>query len=243
MSRSKTPNSLKTRLHDALHERGLSQATLAAILDVPRSSISNWLKSESIPTRHLIRLATELNISIDWLVTGDGPEKLFGPQYIGQKEKIFIESLRSLGNKFTDNYLQLLHSAVEPAYGPSPYETAGLSRFMDDTRVAWAVIGHDGRIMNASAALFELLEVDISNPKDLICTSAFHWIAEDYLGEAVAHFTRFLEGSRHNLEQPAVIKCQALTHFREPTELLTVYYTYEIHDDDRTKNQIHLIII
>lgn len=232
----------KERFNKALSDRGISQASLAAILDVPRSSISNWIKNESIPTDHLVRIALELNISIDWLINGEGPERLLGPQYIAASEKAFIESLRMLGKEITQTYLDLIHQTIAPAYGETPYESIGLARFVDETHIAWGIVGYDGRIELASHGLYELLKLSPEHPGSLIGTPVFQWISEEYMGSAVKEFTRFLEGKDlpHN---PKPFRCRLNLADKTQSEEKAMYYSYEIHPENPQSNKIHVIII
>jgi len=50
---------------------------LAEFLDVPRSTIASWKNRKSIPVRYLAEFAS-VNISIDWLLSGKGPDEKTG---------------------------------------------------------------------------------------------------------------------------------------------------------------------
>lgn len=62
-----------TRLKVALQAREIGKHyALAVELGVHESAISRWQKGRSISVPHLIALCQTLDISIDWLLTGQG---------------------------------------------------------------------------------------------------------------------------------------------------------------------------
>lgn len=60
-------DTLGSRLREARQDVGLSQAQLAAAVDVPQQSISKWERGQDPSTKALVRLADALGVSIDWL--------------------------------------------------------------------------------------------------------------------------------------------------------------------------------
>ena len=42
-------------------------------MGVDESTVSRWLRGANITTQKLVRICDELNISIDWVLTGRGP--------------------------------------------------------------------------------------------------------------------------------------------------------------------------
>lgn len=76
--------SLKTlgeRLRHLRKSRTLTQAVVADAVGMARPSLSNIERGEDVPGRDtLAALATYYEVSLDWLVTGDGrPDRMSGP--------------------------------------------------------------------------------------------------------------------------------------------------------------------
>jgi len=69
-------------------EMGWSQATMASILDLTKTGISNIENRRAYPTLHTLeKLSVQTEINIDWILTGRGPK------YWADQEKIDIENL------------------------------------------------------------------------------------------------------------------------------------------------------
>jgi len=60
------------RLKEAMDLRGLNETELGALIGVKQSSISDMLRRDG-PSKHVVALARELDVSPDWLAYGLGP--------------------------------------------------------------------------------------------------------------------------------------------------------------------------
>lgn len=69
---------LNERLKHAMTEANVSSADLARACGVSTASVSDWLsgESKSIKAANLLKAAKFLNVSPDWLATGQGPMRL-----------------------------------------------------------------------------------------------------------------------------------------------------------------------
>ncbi|MDF0479891.1 helix-turn-helix transcriptional regulator [Vagococcus sp. PNs007] len=68
------------RIFELRKEKGLSQKSLAEMLNISRQSISKWERDETIPDlKHLIQLTTLFNVSLDSLITTTNSEKTSQP--------------------------------------------------------------------------------------------------------------------------------------------------------------------
>jgi transcriptional regulator with XRE-family HTH domain len=65
---------MATRIRVARQRTGMTQRELAARMHVTRNAVANWeLNARPNPSlSHLVRLATTLSISLEWLATGRG---------------------------------------------------------------------------------------------------------------------------------------------------------------------------
>lgn len=67
---------LNEKIYLCRKKAGLSQDALAERLGVSRQAISKWETGESVPdTGKLLPLANALGVSLDWLLSEDGPEE------------------------------------------------------------------------------------------------------------------------------------------------------------------------
>ena len=65
--------SISSRLRLVVEQSGLSITDVAAKCEIPYSSLQNYLRGEREPRSDaLVAICTHLNISADWLLTGQG---------------------------------------------------------------------------------------------------------------------------------------------------------------------------
>ena len=71
---------LNEKIYYCRRKAGLSQDALAEAVGVSRQAISKWELGDAVPeTAKLPALAAALGVSIDWLLSEDGPEEDAGP--------------------------------------------------------------------------------------------------------------------------------------------------------------------
>lgn len=95
------------RLAEARENVGISQTALAERMHIERSSVSHWERSVTFPsTENLASLSRILNVSIDWLLTGDGAMAM-NPKQVKDNESTY-----ELSNKkeLTQQEIELLES-------------------------------------------------------------------------------------------------------------------------------------
>lgn len=83
-----------------------SDSELGTALGVPPQTISSWKSRDSVPYAKCVEVAEERNISLDWLLTGDGPMRRGEPEtrvqeapaayVISPHERAILELFRSL---------------------------------------------------------------------------------------------------------------------------------------------------
>lgn len=62
---------VRARIRQARDEQGLTQANLADLMDVSKSTVEKWENSHLPPYRKIPRLAKVLNKTEDWILYGD----------------------------------------------------------------------------------------------------------------------------------------------------------------------------
>lgn len=100
--------SASKRLRAVLDLRGLSIKDAAELCEIPYRTLQNYLLDERDPNaKSLVAIGTKLGISIDWLLTGDGPmqrgEEVSTPTQqasisseISPREQAILELFRAL---------------------------------------------------------------------------------------------------------------------------------------------------
>jgi transcriptional regulator with XRE-family HTH domain len=66
-------SSIAKRIIEARKLRGLSQELLAERMNISRGACGHWERGKALPsTEHLTKLASILNVRLDWLANGHG---------------------------------------------------------------------------------------------------------------------------------------------------------------------------
>jgi len=94
---------MRGRLADLLRMKRLSQASLASDLGVSQANVSRWLKGSIPESKSTMALAKRLEVSMEWLLFGVGPEPLPVDAFIIELRKYRIPRLDWIINRATTN--------------------------------------------------------------------------------------------------------------------------------------------
>ena len=96
--------SIAARLRSVIDDRGMSIKEASEVVGIPYRTLQNYLLGEREPNaKAMAAIRTHLGISLDWLLTGEGPMLLggavesAGAQAVNQQEEAILELFRSLG--------------------------------------------------------------------------------------------------------------------------------------------------
>lgn len=96
--------SISARLRSVIDDRGMSIKEASEVVGIPYRTLQNYLLGEREPNaKAMAAIRTHLGISLDWLLTGEGPMLLggaaesAGAQAVNQQEEAILELFRSLG--------------------------------------------------------------------------------------------------------------------------------------------------
>jgi transcriptional regulator with XRE-family HTH domain len=118
---------LADRLRELLDHRGLNQTHAAERAGIPLATLNKWIhqgdKAANPSAENLVALKEALNVSIDWLLTGEGLREPF-PLFVNDVLKRLTQWLASsLGSGALDpNRIDIVRpegDAFLPEYGPN----------------------------------------------------------------------------------------------------------------------------
>jgi transcriptional regulator with XRE-family HTH domain len=117
---------LSERLGLVLKQRGLSQSEAARRTGIPLTTLNKWMdRSAQAPNPradNLLALRKVLDVSIDWLLTGQGAREVFPTAAAEILERLFSWLRASLGSKALDpgriDITRPQGDAFAPEYGP-----------------------------------------------------------------------------------------------------------------------------
>jgi transcriptional regulator with XRE-family HTH domain len=118
---------LADRLRELLEQRGLNQTHAAERAGIPLPTLNKWIhqgdKAANPSAENLVALKEALNVSIDWLLTGDGLREPF-PLFVNDVLKRLTQWLMSsLGSGALDptriDIVRPEGDAFLPEYGPN----------------------------------------------------------------------------------------------------------------------------
>lgn len=116
-------NPVKKRIAEVIKPRGL-KARLAEMLGFERASISDMLKSPGDPPTHYVKAVSELTgRTVQWLLTGEGPESEETVRVLSEPASEYIRELERLRaeNESLRKENEILRSALrEIGRGSSP---------------------------------------------------------------------------------------------------------------------------
>lgn len=96
--------SIAARLRSVIDDRGMSIREASDVVGIPYRTLQNYLLGEREPNaKAMAAIRTHLGISLDWLLTGEGPmcrggaDETSNPRTVNQQEEAILELFRSLG--------------------------------------------------------------------------------------------------------------------------------------------------
>jgi hypothetical protein len=102
------------RLKQILNEK--SDQKLGDYLGIPKSTISNWRQRDSVPYSICVQVAQEKNVSLDWLLTGEGTMLKGGganDENMSPKRRKMFELLERLDDDALDDAIYSTKKLVE----------------------------------------------------------------------------------------------------------------------------------
>ena len=98
--------SINLRLKKVLESKGLKIKEVAELCDIPYRTLQNYLLGEREPSaKALSTIGTQLGVSLDWLLTGEGQMYKNAPppeqqlQALTPKERALLELFKELSDK------------------------------------------------------------------------------------------------------------------------------------------------
>ena len=87
-----TGKEIVERIDSILKEKNLKRLALAEFSNISVQTITDWSKRGSIPSADTaVKIAKYLNVSTDWLITGEDPQGLT------EEERRLVDDWRELG--------------------------------------------------------------------------------------------------------------------------------------------------
>jgi hypothetical protein len=101
------------RLKQILNEK--SDQKLGDFLGIPKSTISNWRQRNSVPYSICVQIALERNVSLDWLLTGEGAvfKGKAANDGLSEKEATVLELFARLDDSTGEDFIYTAKKLVE----------------------------------------------------------------------------------------------------------------------------------
>lgn len=162
------------RIRRALEARNIRPAELAARLGVSRAAVSNWLKGEKLSAAHVCAVATELDVSINWLALGIGSIEIAADATLTQREEDMIRLVRYFGD-------EVLQRAVGMVTALSQQNRQPLRQFkaydlVSHTQMPIAVLDANGHLVSSNIYHNQLLGMNEDEARNLHGRHFTDWI-------------------------------------------------------------------
>ena len=107
------------RLHTQMKELQISSSEMCKLLHISTSRFANWKKRGSIPKDKLLPCANLLNVTVTWLLTGEGSKYKSDvvqtePQNITAEEFAMLEVFKKLSDEERKAIKSVADTMVKP---------------------------------------------------------------------------------------------------------------------------------
>lgn len=165
------------RIAFALQEANISKQALARLLDITPSTISGWLSGKRPSLPNLVAISRSLNLSLNWLVAGEGNIYLNGPLHLNEDECRLVQLIRKAPGDCIDSTLTFIASLlgidldtlVERAHAHRTLNAMPLPMFIDD---------NDTVLHDVNDAFLDMLDLPLSEKPALLGRSVLDLIEE-----------------------------------------------------------------
>ncbi len=147
------------RLKQVLHSRGLKPVDLARLTGESPAKVGGWLQGKGLMTQGLAQLALSLDVSLDWLIHGVGPERVSETLKLDTQEEQLIWALRQYGDLATQHFCGLL-AAVERAGITSTLQHMRAQALLADIDLPSVILSNSGCFLTANEAFGALLDFE-----------------------------------------------------------------------------------
>lgn len=166
--------------------RRIRPGELARQAGVSAATVSNWLKGRNLNFSALQFFCSQLRISLDWLVFGNGCMEITNSE-LTENEQWFIHTLRHADQTLSMPLEHILRSVL--AFHRTPHTLAGhpgKSRLFSSGQVMHLMINRTGDIVQRNDNFDQLLGLDNSTGSP----NAFHLLAPEFISRAKQTFNR-----------------------------------------------------
>lgn len=217
-------HSFESRLSYAMEKANISKFKLSDLLNVAPSTISGWFNGKRPSLQNLLGLSQALNLSLSWLVSGNGNMYLHGPLYLEEHECQLLQSV----NKFPGDYIDASLTFLANILQTDPdtlIERALAHHTLMATRLPMFIDDNDTILHDANTAFFDLLAVPEQEKGNIIGQSILDLISEDDKSHFVYNNKKSLDGNHnHNF------KCRFIMYNGENTVLVAMS---RVHHGDK----------
>lgn len=174
------------QLKTAMDFRHTSITALAIDMSVSKASVSDWLKTGKIAFEHLARLSLLLNISLDWLLLGQGKMELHGPIHPSRAERELITLLHQNGGSQALNSLHhFINSLLQSQLSNAPMQQILDYKMLEDMHCPLCVINTQGIVCDANDACLTMLGLETTKKTRFVSNNISKWIRQKYLLQAI----------------------------------------------------------
>lgn len=100
----------KERLESLLKQKGITRAELARRLNIPESTIRNWILGRGMTVDSALQLSEFFNVPVDYIANGTDKDKIKDPVISSKEDADTLERLHSLNPELKNAFLKILES-------------------------------------------------------------------------------------------------------------------------------------
>jgi transcriptional regulator with XRE-family HTH domain len=98
------------RITAAREKAGYNQTELAKIVGIGKSAMSEYENGKNTPgTKTVAKLAKALDVSIEWLMTGNEYDKVYGYKELSDKQLRLIDLIKNMSDEDLEKFETLIN--------------------------------------------------------------------------------------------------------------------------------------
>lgn len=190
-----TYKDIGSRLRSVMKEKNLNNAGMANLLDVSPATVSQWLAGKKLTSRSLQCISEKMDISVNWLVFGEGHYRRASSLKIDAKEEALLGIIQHIHGDLSRIISEMIEKIVIYQQGLTVNNHLSADKIFALTKLALATINFNGKLLHANAFYTELLGFE-PNSSSIRAASIYDISAPEYRASLKKHLQHIKESGK-----------------------------------------------
>lgn len=165
------------RLRSAMKERNISNSNMACLLEVSPATVSQWLMGKKFTTRALQNISEKLDLSINWLVFGEGHHRRTSSIVIDEQEEALLSIIQHIHIDLSRILSELIQKIAIYQQGQKVNHHLSANKIFSLTHLALISVDLQGNILKANPFFSDVLRYNTQQSVNIFDISAAEYRA------------------------------------------------------------------